>query len=95
MQAESKFKAELDYKPFGIDRKDPVVKSAVAAVKTLGMKPKLFAADGGLDANYTNARGLPTVTLGAGQHSPHTVDEYIVVDKYLGGCKVALAVATG
>jgi len=89
-----KFRANTDYNPFRIDRGEPVIRSAVAAVKSLGMKPKLGAADGGLDANYLNARGLPTVTLGAGQHSPHTVDEYIVVREYLDGCRVALAVAT-
>jgi len=51
-------------------------------------------ADGGLDANHLTARGVPTVTLGAGQHSPHTVDEYVVVEEYLDGCRLAVAVAT-
>ena len=58
------------------------------------MKPQLRSADGGLDANYLNARGLPTVTFGAGQHSPHTVDEYADLREYLGGCRLAVALAT-
>ena len=37
--------------------------------------------DGGLDANYLNAKGVPTVTLGAGQHKPHTIDEYVDVQR--------------
>ncbi len=89
-----KFKAALDYKPFRIDRQEPVVRQAVAAAKGLGLKTKLFAADGGLDANYLNAKGLPTVTMGAGQHSPHTTDEFVTVQEYLDGCRLALAVAT-
>jgi tripeptide aminopeptidase len=58
------------------------------------MKPRLELADGGLDANYLNAKGLPTVTFGAGQHSPHTLDEYVDVKEYLGGCRLAVALAT-
>jgi hypothetical protein len=34
------------------------------------------------------------VTLGAGQHSPHTVDEYVAIHEYLTGCRLALACAT-
>ena len=58
------------------------------------MKPQLRSANGGLDANYLNAKGLPTVTFGAGQHSPHTVDEYADLREYLGGCRLAVALAT-
>ena len=67
---------------------------SVAAAKHLGLKPRLLAADGGLDANHLNARGIPTITLGAGQHSPHTVDEWISVGEYLDGCRLALRLAT-
>jgi tripeptide aminopeptidase len=58
------------------------------------LRPRLSVADGGLDANHLTARGVPTVTLGAGQHSPHTVDEYVEIDEYLAGCRLALALAT-
>ena len=90
-----KFRSKLDYGPFRLDRSEPVVRESVAAAKALGHRLKLVSVDGGLDANHMNARGLPTVTLGAGQHSPHTVDEYIVVREYLDGCRLALKLATG
>jgi tripeptide aminopeptidase len=89
------FHAETDYDPFELDRKAPVVLEAVAAAKRAGLKPRLRSAEGGLDANHVNEKGIPTVTLGAGQHSPHTVDEYVDVREYLDGCRVALFAARG
>ena len=51
-------------------------------------------ANGGLDANWLNSKGIPTVTLGAGQHNAHTLKEYVDIGEYLLGCKLALALAT-
>jgi len=67
---------------------------AQRSARALKLKPRLTYADGGLDANHLNARGIPTITLGAGQHSPHTVDEYINVREYVNGCRLTLALAT-
>lgn len=89
-----RFRAREDYRPFRIDKSAPVVRSAVRAVRAVGLKPRLAVVDGGLDANPLNARGIPTVTLGAGQHGAHTVDEYVDVREYLDGCRLALALAT-
>lgn len=89
-----RFEAQTDYAPFRIPDDAPVARHAVAAAKSLRMKPELVSVDGGLDANYMNAKGLPTVTFGAGQHSPHTVDEYADVKEYIGGCRLAVALAT-
>ena len=89
-----RFRARTDYDPFRIDRKALVVLRSLAAARDVGLKPKLCYADGGLDANHLNRRGIPTVTLGAGQHSPHTVDEWISLPEYLGGCRLALRAAT-
>ena len=36
----------------------------------------------------------PTVTFGAGQNAIHTVEEWVDLDLYLGGCEIALALAT-
>jgi tripeptide aminopeptidase len=89
-----KFKADRDYPSFKMDRREPVVKLAVKTAAGLGLKPSLKIVDGGLDANFMNARGLPTVTLGAGQHGPHTVEEYADIREYLAGCRLLLALAT-
>lgn len=89
-----RFEAATDYAPFHIPSKAEVVRRAVGAARSIGQKPTLISVDGGLDANYLNARGVPTVTFGAGQHSPHTVDEYVDVREYLDGCRLAVALAT-
>ena len=88
------FRARTDYVPFRLERDEPVVGVALRCARSVGLRPRLSVADGGLDANHLTARGVPTVTLGAGQHSPHTVDEYVVVEEYLDGCRLAVAVAT-
>jgi len=88
------FRARTDYVPFRLERDEPVVRAALKCARSIGLRPRLSVADGGLDANHLTARGVPTVTLGAGQHSPHTVDEYVEVEEYLDGCRLALAVAT-
>ncbi|NIM01844.1 MAG: M20/M25/M40 family metallo-hydrolase [Acidobacteria bacterium] len=94
VQGRAVFRSETDYDPFQIDRRAPVVLEAVAAAKQVGLKLRLRSAEGGLDANHVNAKGIPTVTMGAGQHGPHTVDEYVNVREYLDGCRLALRVAT-
>jgi tripeptide aminopeptidase len=37
--------------------------------------------------------GIPTVTLGCGQHDIHTVNETLNVEEYLAACRVALRLA--
>lgn len=88
------FKARADYAPFKLDARSEVVRQARAAARTVGLSPKLISADGGLDANWLNRRGLPTITFGAGQHSPHTEEEYVDVREYLDGCRLAVALAS-
>jgi tripeptide aminopeptidase len=89
-----KFKAETDYYPFRQKESLPVVKRAMAAVSEVGGKPNIRAANGGLDANWMVRHGVPTVTFGAGQNEPHTIDEWINLDEYDRACALALQLAT-
>ncbi|MHC5005112.1 MAG: M20/M25/M40 family metallo-hydrolase [Planctomycetota bacterium] len=88
-----RFKSRLDYAPFRLEPDAPVVAEAQAAARAVGLRPTLRVADGGVDASWLNARGLPTVTFGAGQHRAHTTDEYVDVREYLDGCRLAVALA--
>jgi tripeptide aminopeptidase len=74
------------------ERSEPV-RRAKTAIETLGGAPKLAIVNGGLDANYLNSKGVPTVSLGAGQHNPHTVDEYVDIDEYVDGCRLLTLLA--
>jgi tripeptide aminopeptidase len=89
-----KFRAETDYYPFRMKESLPVVKRAVAAVSGVGATANIRAASGGLDANWMVRHGVPTVTFGAGQNEPHTIDEWINLDEYDRACALALQLAT-
>lgn len=83
------------YESFRLDPAEPCVRSALAAVAVAGMSPETRIVNGGLDANWLTALGLPTVTLGCGQLGIHTVNEKLHVESYLAACRVALLLATG
>lgn len=89
-----KFVARQDYFPFRISEQSKVAERACEAVKTLGRKPSLKATDGGLDANWVNKHGIPTVTFGAGQNDIHTVKEWIDLNEFDAACQLAVILAT-
>jgi tripeptide aminopeptidase len=89
-----KFKTRPDYHPFRVKETATVVKRAVAAVAALGYTPNIRTANGGLDANWLVRHGIPTVTFGAGQNEPHTVDEWIDLAEFEAGCQLAIELAT-
>jgi tripeptide aminopeptidase len=90
-----RFDADLHYESFHLASDEPSVVAAQQAIRTLGRAPELKVSNGGLDANWLSARGLPTVTLGAGQQEVHTVNERLDIAAFQQGCQVALALATG
>lgn len=87
--------SKLDYESFRLSRKLSCVVAAERAVRACGVQPRHEIIDGGLDANWMTARGIPTVTLGAGQHHAHTVDELLNVREFEIGCCIALRLAMG
>lgn len=88
------FKADLKYESFELDADEPCVKAAVSAVEAAGMEPETRIVNGGLDANWMTAHGLPTATLGCGQQEIHTVNEVLHLESYLHACRTALLLAT-
>ncbi|MBI1312535.1 M20/M25/M40 family metallo-hydrolase [bacterium] len=89
------FEATLKYESFRLDPKEAVAQVAAAAIESLGLTPQMRISNGGLDANWMTAHGIPTVTLGCGQAGIHTVDETLDVDSFLQACRIGLAIATG
>ena len=84
----------LDYESFKIGVKEPCVTAAVAALAAEGLEPDYAIANGGLDANWLTAHGIPTVRLGCGQNDIHTVDEWLDLDQFTAACRIALRIAT-
>jgi tripeptide aminopeptidase len=90
-----RFKSDLKYEAFLMPEDEPCVRTALAAVEAIGMKPGTRISNGGLDANWMVDHGLPTVTLGCGQEAIHTVNEKLHIKRYLQACRIGLLLATG
>lgn len=88
------FHSDLKYESFRLKRDEPAVVAACAAVRACGLEPETRVSNGGLDANWLTAHGLPTVTLGCGQAGIHTTDEVLHIDSFLQACDIALRLAT-
>ena len=58
------------------------------------MKPELAVTNGGLDANWLTAHGIPTVTLGCGQRNIHTAAEELDIAEFQQARRIALRLAT-
>lgn len=89
------FTQDLKYESFAMDPHSPCVQSALAAAALVGLAGETRISNGGLDANWLSARGLPTVTMGSGQEDVHTTNEKLYLDDYLKACRIAVALATG
>lgn len=77
------------YEPFALADEEPVVREAIEAAQACGIVPRPVSNDGGMDANWLVAHGIPTVTLGAGQRRVHTASEWIDLDDFLDACQLA------
>ncbi len=83
------FAGQLDYDSFRLAKDDPSIVAARAAVEAEGNTAELAISNGGLDANWLAARGIPAVTLGCGQRNIHTVDEQLDIAEYELACRQA------
>lgn len=92
--AEVSFKRQAAYPPFELGKDTPVVQRAGKALGILGIEPKLLFSNGGLDANWLDKHGVPTITIGAGQAEIHTIKEYVRLDEYEKGCRLGILMAT-
>jgi len=88
------FDGHLDYEAFRLADDEPCVVAAQEAVRGIGLTPRLDISNGGLDANWMAANGIPTVTLGCGQMEIHTTKEQLDLDAFEAACTAALRLAT-
>jgi len=92
-RAKARFVREAVYRAFDLGDDAPVVREAASAAGALGLEPVFKRQFGGLDANWLNAHGVPTVTLGVGESNPHAVGERLNLKQYLLGCEMAVRLA--
>jgi tripeptide aminopeptidase len=89
------FNGRLDYESFRLPDDSPSVLAAEESIRVLGGNPVRAISNGGLDANWMSARGIPTVTLGCGQENPHTPAERLDCKEFYRACEIARHLATG
>jgi tripeptide aminopeptidase len=89
-----RFHGRTDYEAFKLPDDEPSVLVAERAVRTLGIDPHRAVSNGGLDANWMTAHGIPTVTLGCGQSQIHTTSELLDIHAFEQACEIALRLAT-
>jgi tripeptide aminopeptidase len=85
----------LDYEAFKLAADEPCVLLAEQAILASGGTPVRTISNGGLDANWLTARGIPTVTLGAGQIGQHTLGEALDIAEFLLACRIGYRLASG
>lgn len=87
--------SNLQYESFVLNDDEPGVLAADAAIRAIGLEPTHEIVNGGLDANWLTARGIPSVTMGCGQRNPHTVNETLDLNDFENACRIALHLAVG
>lgn len=88
------FDGRLDYESFRLTPDEPCVVAAAAAIEAEGFKAEYAVTNGGLDANWLTAHGIPTVTLGCGQRNIHTTAEELDIAEFHEARRIALRLAT-
>ena len=89
-----KIEGRLDYEAYCLSRSEACVLAAAEAVRFEGLTPEYAIANGGLDANWLTAHGIPTVSLGCGQLNIHTTAEALDLRRFRQACSIALRLAT-
>jgi tripeptide aminopeptidase len=92
--AKVNFTHKASYPPFELGKDTPIVKRAAKAMQILGIEPVYIFSNGGLDANWLDKHGVPTITIGAGQAEIHTIKEYVNLTEFEKGCRLGVLLAT-
>ncbi len=88
------FEGRLDYDSFRLTRDEPCVAAAAAAIEAENLTAEFAVTNGGLDANWLTAHGIPAVTLGCGQQNIHTAREQLDIAEFQRARRIALRLAT-
>ncbi len=65
-----KIDGHLDYESFLLKPTEPCVQIADQAVRAIGQQPQHAITNGGVDANWLTAHGIPAVTIGCRPEEP-------------------------
>lgn len=89
-----KFTPGPTYEPFDLPPEAPVIIEAKQAAQRCGYETTCVTNNGGMDANWIVAQGIPSVTLGVGQENAHTPEERLNLPRFYQACEIARTLAT-
>ena len=82
-------KSEWDFVPYKVDEQDAAYQRLVNAYHSLGLEPVPHITPAGSDANSLNGKGIPSLNIGIGAQNPHSNDEFILLEDFHNGRKIA------
>lgn len=82
------------YESFALSDDEPIVRKTVAAAEKCGFEIKTVTNNGGMDANWIVAHGIPAVTVAVGQRQVHTADEWIHLGDFEKALRLVVALGT-
>ena len=91
-KARAEVEVKFLYPEIRLDPEDRVVKTAVKAIESTGLQPRLESTGGGSDASIIHGNGIPCVNLGIGMSNVHSCDEYIKISHLIKDTKIILAI---
>jgi tripeptide aminopeptidase len=77
----------------GIRKEPRAMDYAVAAVKRVGLEPRILSIRGGTDGAQLTERGLPTPNLSTGEHTPHSPLEWTCLEEMQTAVRVLVELA--
>ena len=96
--AAAKWSAKVDinvthsYPALNVPIEDKSVDWAKAALRSMGLEPKVEATGGGSDGNILAGKGLTSIVLSIGMEKVHSKEEYIKIDQLVKGAELVLAI---
>ncbi len=90
--ARAEVEVKFLYPEITLNPEDPVVSTAVQAIESIGLQPRLGSTGGGSDASIIHQGGIPCVNLGIGMNNVHTCDEYIKTSHLIKDTEIILAI---
>ena len=82
------------YEAYALAADAPVVQKVEQAAERIGLPINLVSNDGGMDANWIVAHGIPCLTISIGQRAIHTHEEWIDLTDFEQACRLIIAIAT-
>lgn len=86
--AEIKTFVNTSFPAFHIPENAPIIAIAKDALMQLGYKIRVEVGGGGMDGNFFNGRGLPSLGIATGYFKNHTMNEYLELDSFLNSGKL-------